>query len=221
MSHQIPWYVARAAGLVAWTLLTASVFWGLSISTKVFRGKPRPAWMLDLHRYLGGLATIFTVLHVGAIVADSYVHFDLMSVLIPFASSWRPVAVAWGVVGLYLLLAVEVTSLLRTRLPKKLWRATHFASFPLFGLATLHALTAGTDGSAWLVQLGAAAAVIGIAAMTVLRVVQSRRARSALPRTAGTGRVALQQRIVDAHQVERLSSGVAQRPREVNAVISA
>ena len=39
---RVPWYVARAAGLVAWTLLTASVFWGLSISTKVFRGKPRP-----------------------------------------------------------------------------------------------------------------------------------------------------------------------------------
>ena len=160
MSHQIPWYVARAAGLIAWTLLTASVLWGLSISTRVFRGKPRPAWLLDLHRYLGGLATIFTVLHVGAIIADSYVHFDLMSVLIPFASSWRPVAVAWGVVGLYLLLAVQLTSLARTKLPKKLWRATHFASFPLFAFATLHALTAGTDRSAWLVQAAAAAAVV-------------------------------------------------------------
>ena len=217
MSHQIPWYVARAAGLVAWTLLTASVFWGLSISTKVFRGKPRPAWMLDLHRYLGGLATIFTVLHVAAIVVDSYVHFDLMSILIPFAGSWRPVAVAWGVVGMYLLLAVELTSLVRTRLPKKLWRATHYASFPLFGLATLHALTAGTDGSAWLVQLAA----IGIAAMTVLRIVQSRRARSVLLRSAGSGRVVLQQRVVDADEVERLARAAAQRPREVDAVISA
>jgi len=215
VSHQIPWYVARAAGLVAWTLLTASVFWGLSISTKVFRGKPRPAWMLDLHRYLGGLATIFTVLHVAAIVADSYVHFDLMSILIPFAGSWRPVAVAWGVVGMYLLLAV------RTRLPKKLWRATHYASFPLFGLATLHALTAGTDGSAWLVQLAAAGAAIGIAAMTVLRIVQSRRARSVLLRSAGSGRVVLQQRVVDADEVERLARAAAQRPREVDAVISA
>ena len=221
MSHQIPWYVARAAGLVAWTLLTASVFWGLSISTKVFRGKPRPAWMLDLHRYLGGLATIFTVLHVAAIVADSYVHFDLMSILVPFAGSWRPVAVAWGVVGMYLLLAVELTSLVRTRLPKKLWRATHYASFPLFGLATLHALTAGTDGSAWLVQLAAAGAAIGIAAMTVLRVVQSRRARSVLLRTAGSGGVVLQQRVADAHEIERLARGAAQRPREVDAVNSA
>ena len=172
---RVPWYVARAAGLVAWTLLTASVFWGLSISTKVFRGKPRPAWMLDLHRYLGGLATIFSALHVGAIVADSYVHFDLMSILIPFASSWRPAAVAWGVVGMDVLLAVELTSLVRTKLPKKLWRVTHYASFPLFALATLHALTAGTDAKAWIVQAAAAAATIGIVAMTWLRVKQASR----------------------------------------------
>ncbi|MGZ4139219.1 MAG: 2Fe-2S iron-sulfur cluster-binding protein, partial [Actinomycetota bacterium] len=123
MNH-LAWYVARAAGLVAWTLLTASVVWGLSITTKVLRGRPRPAWLLDMHRYLAGLAVIFTGVHIAGIVADSYVHFDVMSVLIPFASRWRPGAVAWGVAGLYMLLAVELTSLARARLPKKLWRAT-------------------------------------------------------------------------------------------------
>jgi predicted ferric reductase len=169
MSGQLAWYVARAAGLIAWTLLTASVLWGLSISTRVFRGRPRPAWLLDMHRYLGGLATIFTVLHVGAIVADTYVHFGLVSILVPFASSWRPTAVAWGVVGLYLLLAVQLTSLMRARLSKKLWRATHFASFPLFGFATLHAMTAGTDASAWFVQVVVAASVIAVVGLTGYR----------------------------------------------------
>ena len=76
---------------------------------------------------------------------------------------------------MYLLLAVELTSLMRTKLPKKLWRATHVASFPLFGFATLHALTAGTDAKAWLVQVVAAAATVGIVAMTVLRVKQASR----------------------------------------------
>jgi sulfoxide reductase heme-binding subunit YedZ len=217
MSHQIPWYVARAAGLIAWTLLTASVLWGLSISTRVFRGKPRPAWLLDLHRYLGGLATIFTVLHVGAIIADSYVHFDLMSVLIPFASSWRPVAVAWGVVGLYLLLAVQLTSLVRRRLPKKLWRATHFASFPLFGFATLHALTAGTDGSAWLVQAAAAVAVVAVVGMTVYRVARSRRTRPASP-TRRAGRGFPPQRVVDSYDAKRLAREAAKRSRQDDLV---
>jgi sulfoxide reductase heme-binding subunit YedZ len=217
MSHLIPWYVARAAGLIAWTLLTASVLWGLSISTRVFRGKPRPAWLLDLHRYLGGLATVFTVLHVGAIIADSYIHFDLMSVLIPFASSWRPVAVAWGVVGLYLLLAVQLTSLLRTHLPKKLWRATHFASFPLFGFATLHALTAGTDGSAWLVLGAASVAVIAVAGMTLYRVSRARRSGpvSGAPRAP---RGLPHQRVVDSYDAKRLEVEAAQGSRHGDLV---
>jgi sulfoxide reductase heme-binding subunit YedZ len=221
MSHQIPWYVARAAGLIAWTLLTASVLWGLSISTRVFRGKPRPAWLLDLHRYLGGLATIFTVLHVGAIIADSYVHFDLMSVLIPFASSWRPVAVAWGVVGLYLLLAVQLTSLMRTHLPKKLWRATHFASFPLFGFATLHALTAGTDGSAWLVQGAAAVAVIAVVGMTLYRITRSRpypRKSEPVSSARRSGGKFPQQRVVDSYDANRLAREAAQRGRHDDLV---
>ncbi|TMK22300.1 MAG: ferredoxin-NADPH reductase, partial [Actinobacteria bacterium] len=123
MKSQFAWYVARASGLVGWALLAASVMWGLSISTKVLKGRPRPAWQLDLHRYLGGLGTIFVGVHVIGIVADTYVHFGLASVLVPFASTWHPAAVAWGVVGTYLLAAVQLTSMVRTWLPKRLWRA--------------------------------------------------------------------------------------------------
>lgn len=56
-----------------------------------------------------------------------------------------PLAVTFGVVGLYLLLAVELTSLARAQLPHDIWRKVHYASFPLFVTATVHGLTAGTD----------------------------------------------------------------------------
>ncbi|MCU1463778.1 MAG: putative rane protein [Acidimicrobiales bacterium] len=164
------WYVARAAGLVAWGLLSASVVWGLALSTRALGRKPRPAWLLDLHRYLGGLATIFTGVHIAAIVADSYVHFDVASVLVPGASSWRPGAVAWGVVGLYLLLAVELTSLARSRLPRKVWRMTHVASFPLFVVATVHLLTAGADAGALATDAVVTAVVATVAGLTTFRV---------------------------------------------------
>jgi ferric reductase like protein len=169
VSAQLTWYVARSAGLVAWCLLTASVLWGLSMTTRVTGKRVRRPWLLDLHRYLGGLAAIFTGVHVGAIVLDTYVHFDLASVLVPFASSWHPVAVAWGVVAGYLLLAVELTSLARAHLPRRLWRATHFASFPLFFFATLHGITAGTDAHSIAVR---AIAVLGVAAVTALTAVR-------------------------------------------------
>ena len=107
MSGMLPWYVARSSGLIAWALLAASVLWGLAISTRVLRGTPRPSWLLDLHRYLGGIATAFVGVHIVALLGDTYVHFGLASVLVPFAGSWHPVAVAWGVTAFYVLLAVD------------------------------------------------------------------------------------------------------------------
>jgi sulfoxide reductase heme-binding subunit YedZ len=186
--NTLPWYVARASGSLGWALLTASVLWGLVMSTKAkpLGHKPRPAWMLDLHRFLGGLAVIFTAVHVAAILLDSYVHFDLAAVLVPFASTWRPAAVAWGVVGMYLLLAVELTSLARRRMPRKLWRLTHFASFPLFVTATAHGLTAGTDAGSLVFQAVAALAVLGIAGLTALRIRQARTEPTRPVRTPAT-----------------------------------
>jgi len=139
------WYLARSSGIVAWALLAAAVLWGLLLSTRVFDRRPSPKWLTDLHRFLGGTAVVFAAVHVGALVADSYVHFGVADVLVPLASRWRPVAVAWGVISLWILLAVEITSLLMKRLSRRLWRAVHLSSYPLFVTATLHALAAGKD----------------------------------------------------------------------------
>lgn len=179
MSSQTWWYVARSGGIVAWAVMAASVLWGLALSTKVLGGKPKPNWILDLHRFLGGLAMIFTGLHVVAIMADSYVHFGLVEVLVPFTGTWHPAAVAWGIVGLYLMAAVELTSLARKKLSKRVWRAVHFASFPVFVLTTAHALTAGTDRSAPLLRWGIVAVTCAVTALTFVRVRQAERVAAA------------------------------------------
>ncbi len=175
MSSSLLWYTARAGGIVAWTLLSASVVWGLLISTKATKGRARPNWMLDLHRGLGALALIFTGVHVAAIMLDSYVPFGWVSTFVPFATSWHPVAVAWGIVGLYLMLAVELTSLVRNRIPKKLWRGIHFASFGLFASAAVHALTAGTDAGTLALEAWIFGCVALVGGLTALRIVQANR----------------------------------------------
>src|SRR5947208_13077297 len=108
MNSQMLWHTARAAGIVAWALAATSVIWGLALSTRALGRKPRPAWLFDLHRFLGGLALIFTGVHVLAVLFNAYVHFSLVNILVPFTGTWRPPAVAWGIVGVYLLLAVEL-----------------------------------------------------------------------------------------------------------------
>jgi predicted ferric reductase len=184
VSGTFPWYVARAAGLVSWGLLAAATLWGLALSTKVLGKRPRANWLLDMHRWLGGTALAFTGVHVIALLADQYAHFGLNQILIPFASSWHPVAVAWGVVSLYLLLAVELTSLARSRLSKRVWRRVHAASFLLFVTATVHGLTAGTDAR----SLWARVVVVGVGTvfggLTALRVTETMRARRAGPVTS-------------------------------------
>jgi len=145
MSSALWWYLARASGLVAWGLVTATVVWGLTLSGHVLGRRPRPAWVLDLHRHLAGLSLAFTGVHLAALVADGYVHFGPAELLVPFASRWHPLAVAWGVVGMYLLVAVQATSLAMHRLPRRAWRAVHRLAVGIFGLVTVHALAAGSE----------------------------------------------------------------------------
>ncbi|HEX7097143.1 MAG TPA: ferric reductase-like transmembrane domain-containing protein [Acidimicrobiales bacterium] len=154
------WYVARASGLVAWFLLAASVLWGVVHASRMIPARGAPRWMLDMHRFLGGLSVIFTAVHLAALVVDSYLTFGLIELLVPFASRWRPGAVAWGVVALYLLVAVELTSLVMRRLPRRWWRAVHSSAFLLFWFATIHAATAGTDARNRLVVLGVGVVIV-------------------------------------------------------------
>jgi predicted ferric reductase len=169
VSDKLWWYVARSGGIVAWVLLALSVLVGLALSTKVFGKHPRPNWLLDLHRFLGGLAVVFTAVHVLAILFDSFVNITLANVFVPFTGSWHPGAVAWGIVTMYALLAVEITSLLRRQLSKAAWRATHYLSFPLFATATIHVLTAGTDRHTFLLRALLAIGVVVIVVLTAIR----------------------------------------------------
>ena len=161
MTSHTWWYVARASGLVAWALVVASCTWGLLHALRTFGRRPTPAWMLSTHRYLSALTIAFVGVHVVAIVADSYVHFGIADVLVPLASSWHPVAVAWGIVAMYLLVAIEVTSLFRQHLSQRTWRAVHMGSYVLLALVTIHLLTAGTDTNDLLPT--ASAVLIGVA----------------------------------------------------------
>ena len=151
-------------------------------------------------------------------LGDQYVHFGLNSILIPFASKWHPVAVAWGVVAAYLLLAVELTSLARARLSKRIWRGVHTASFVLFVMATIHGLSAGTDTksvAARLVALGVGTVFVGLTAMRIAR-------RRALPNRsspAATRREMLDQPLEDEHTHERKAerTGIDRRGRRARS----
>lgn len=185
MNEKLWWYVARSTGIVAWALVAAAVIWGLLLTTRLVGGRTAPRWLLDLHRFLGGLAVAFTALHLVGLVADSYTHFGPADLLVPLASAWKPGPVALGVVAMYLLVAVELTSLAMRRLPRRLWRWVHLTSFGSFWLASLHAVTAGTDSTnpaLWLTYLLTSALVLFLTVFRTLADPRSGRAKVARAR---------------------------------------
>ena len=175
MNEQVWWWVARASGIVALVLTAAAVIWGLLLSTRVMRGTPTPGWLLSMHRFLGAMTVAFTGVHVAGLVADDYVHFGWTEVLVPWASEWRPTAVAFGVVAMYLLAAVQTSSLLMRRLPRRWWRRIHQSSFALFAVSVVHGLEAGTDAGNPLYVVGIGGLVLAVAVLTTHRLVVARR----------------------------------------------
>ena len=182
MNEQVWWYVARSGGIVALVLIAATVLWGLLLSSKYLRGGPKPKGLLDLHRFLAGLAVVFTGFHLLGLYLDSYVTFSLTDLFVPFAADWRPAAVAAGVISFWLLVAVQATSLLMKHLPRSLWKWVHLSSYALLVLGLVHGITAGTDASSWWFQLGAASSVGLLSWLTAWRAWHARRrSPSALP----------------------------------------
>jgi DMSO/TMAO reductase YedYZ heme-binding membrane subunit len=183
MTH-VWWYAARAGGIVSWALLSAAMGWGLVMASHLFKGRGRPARMQDVHGYLGTLACVFVGVHVLGILADGWISFGLADAVVPFAADWHPLATAAGVVALWLLVAVELTSLARHRLPNRVWRQVHWASYALFCLATLHGLSTGSDMTGRVIA-ATALIVAALAGATATRVMVRRdeaAAKAAWPR---------------------------------------
>ncbi len=164
------WYATRATGITAWVAALGSGLAGLALATRTLGNRPRGPWLLDLHRGLSGVTLAFTAFHLTSLVADSYVHFGAADLLVPLASDWKPLAVAGGIVAMWLYVAVEATSLAMKRLPKRLWHAIHLSSYLAFAAATAHMFTAGTDATNPAILGIAGAAVLGAVFMLTYRV---------------------------------------------------
>jgi DMSO/TMAO reductase YedYZ heme-binding membrane subunit len=169
MSEKFAWYLSRSSGWVAFVLLAFTVMWGVLGITRLIERRGLPRWLLDVHRHLAFLSVVFTGIHLGALVADNYMQIAWREILVPFSIDYRPGAVAWGVVAMYLMVAVQLTSWLRHRIPRRWWRGVHFLSYPMLWMVTMHGLRAGTDADEPLVQFGVIGLVGAVAFLTLVR----------------------------------------------------
>lgn len=179
--------ISRAGGIIAWLLIAASMLWGTVLSTRLLRRTTLPIWLLGLHRWLSVTGAALVAVHVLGALGNHRTGIGVVDVLVPGRSDWRAGAITWGVVSMYLLIAVTAASLLMRSLPRRIWHASHLLAYPLFVACTLHAYQAGTDRSNRLLLWGGlviAEVVLGMALFrlfTYLPVRRAQTARSAAP----------------------------------------
>jgi len=170
------WYVTRTSAILAWTLMTLSVMWGVLLSTRVLRKVDDASRLQDLHRYLGGVSLFMLALHMVSLMLDGWLHFSALELLVPFESSYRPLGVAVGILAFYLLIAVYGSSLIRDRLPQKFWKGLHYANYAAVIAVAFHAGLAGTDvGKWWYVTLSSVLLCLTAVSVIVRLVLASKR----------------------------------------------
>jgi predicted ferric reductase len=144
--QNITWDIARAGGFTAYILLTLAVIVGLALSTQIQSPRRWPRLLnSELHNFLTLLSTIFLGVHILATWIDPFTRFSWNEILIPLTSHYRPEWMAFGIVALYLGIAIGISTWLRPHIGYKLWRQLHVLTLGVFALATIHGLGTGSD----------------------------------------------------------------------------
>jgi len=144
-SSTLPWYISRATGVVALVLLTAVMVLGMLINRQGrLPGLPRFA-VTNLHRNLSLMAVVFIVIHVVTAVLDGYVSIPLISGVVPFTSGYEGFWLGLGAISFDLMLALIVTSLIRGRLSRRVWKAVHWLAYASWPIAFAHSIGASSD----------------------------------------------------------------------------
>jgi predicted ferric reductase len=178
------WYTARATGFIAYGLLTLSVALGLVVATR-WRAFTEP-WLIAerLHPQFLLASAMFLSFHVVTLL---FLSFPVAQAFIPFTSDFNPPAITFGVIAMYLMIILLVSTYLIGRIGYRTWHIVHYAGLLAWFLALGHAASTGNDsGSGWARAFylgGVVIVVVLLLAYLATRVVALR--RRAVPAGAG------------------------------------
>lgn len=139
------WHSSRVTGWVSLGLLTAAMVTGTGAARRfTVRRRPRVS-VTAIHRRLSLLSGVVLCAHVlSAVSFSDGAGIRWVDVVVPFVAAYSRFWLGLGTVAVDLYLAVVVSSVVRGRLPVRVWRTIHWSSFGLFPLAVAHGF--GIDG---------------------------------------------------------------------------
>jgi predicted ferric reductase len=133
--------VCSYLGLGAVAFATVNMLLGMLMS---LRYSPVREWphrrinLFQMHQWTAYLALFLTLTHPLVLLFLPEHRFRVVDVLWPIHSYLQPKLNLAGAAALYLLVLVLVSSLLRTRIGRPLWRSLHYLVFPAALLLFLH-----------------------------------------------------------------------------------
>lgn len=181
------WYLARAAGMVALIAFTASTVMGALATGRTRSSRPEALdrrYLVQMaHRSAAITGLLALVAHVVFLLLDTFVNVSISGALIPFTAGYRPLALAMGTIGVYLIILVAVSGAARGRLASsaraaRAWRSVHVMAYLGWALSMGHGIFSGTDTGTWwstAIYVGCGGAV---AAAVVARLASRRRTLS-------------------------------------------
>jgi predicted ferric reductase len=159
----ITWIVLRAAGIGAYLMLFLSVAWGLVATTSIVTKRVAKPTSTLFHQFVATVGLALLGVHLGGLLIDAFMPFGVPDLLVPMSSDFRPVATAFGVMAMYLMVAVMISSWLKRRIGIAWWRRLHLLAIPTFTLSMIHGIFAGTDTSRpwmWTIYLATGAVTL-------------------------------------------------------------
>ncbi len=174
----ITWDVARAGGFTAYILMMLSVAVGLALTMHWQSLKWPRLINSELHNFLALLGTIFIGIHVLAVWVDPFTRFGWAEVFLPFVSHYRPLWMAFGIVALYLGLAVGISTWIRPLIGYTWWRKLHILTLFAWILVTIHGITTGSDTRTWWGVLIYGGSVLLVGSLLWMRLIKPANAQS-------------------------------------------
>jgi methionine sulfoxide reductase heme-binding subunit len=178
------WLAARATGIVALLLVTATVILGLALSHPDQARWKQAKRIYPWHETLWVFVLAFIGVHIVAIVLDPYAQVGILGALLPGLSKYRTLPVAVGSVALYAVIVTGATARYTRLLPAGFWLKLHRFSVIALGLGWIHGVLSGTDTGPLQPLYGTVAASVVIAAVYRYWIVRRRVARQSAALTA-------------------------------------
>jgi len=139
------WLASRASGIVAMLLITASVFIGLTLSTRVMKGPGVSRWLVTAHEQaaLAGLVSI--AIHGVTLLGDPFLNPGVTGIAVPFAGAYKTLYVGIGILGGYLAALLGLTFYAKKRIGVARWKKLHRLTIVAYAMSVIHTVGAGTD----------------------------------------------------------------------------